>query len=81
MSDPSQSVPSGTPLGEFSKDVVQRRCPGCGRITMQGRCPDCGQMVPDPAREGWICPRCGTSNAPWSAACANPGCPETGGKK
>jgi hypothetical protein len=45
------------------------------------RCPDCGQTVPDPAREGWICPRCGTSNAPWSASCANPDCREIGGKK
>ena len=81
MSDPSKSTPPETPLGEFSKDVAQRRCPHCGRITMQERCPDCGQMVPNPAREGWLCPRCGTSNAPCSDSCANPdgppgGCPD-----
>lgn len=74
MSHRTEPAPPETPLGEFSGKVVQRRCPACGRITMQERCPDCGQVVPNPAREGWICPRCGASNAPRSASCANPEC-------
>ena len=46
MSNLSESAPAETPVGEFSKSVAQRRCVGCGRITMQARCPDCGQMLP-----------------------------------
>jgi hypothetical protein len=56
-----------TPLEKFSEKVAKSRYRK--------------QMRPLPAKEAWICPRCLTSNAPWSDSCANPKCLETEGKK
>ena len=33
-------------------------------------------MIKDfkPVKEGWVCPKCGTVNAPWMPACGNSNC-------
>ena len=55
-----------TPLEKFSEKVAKSRYRK--------------QMRPLAGKEAWICPRCRTSNAPWSDSCANPKCLDTADK-
>jgi hypothetical protein len=66
-SPPDEPTRPRTPLEEFSEKAAQLRYRK--------------QMRPSPGKEGWICPRCLSSNAPWSDSCANPNCLETTSNK
>ena len=66
-SAPDEPTRPKTPLEEFSAKAAQLRSRK--------------QMRPLPGTEGWICPRCLTSNAPWSDSCANPKCLEAASNK
>jgi hypothetical protein len=67
MSLTPEPIRAKTPLEEFSERVAHLR--------------PRKQMRPLAAKAAWICPRCLTSNAPWSDSCANPKCLEKEGKQ
>lgn len=67
--------------------IISGPCPYCGSISgidTMGRCMSCGQggrsgiqpsqvppsIFPRP-HTGWICPQCGTVNAPWMPTCGS----------